>query len=729
MTRRSLLEPSLSRVKRRQLFSQIFVSVFVLSLVLTSGARCDLSLFSSPESELSGDERRFDSLCNNRGDEDRNDKLSLFGKSRSCTEHVDKSNFCSEYCSQLYKNLVENETLADSIAVSDEKFYSFGETPLNLTTALHYYRSFIHKFLNTIKRGGNEDIEFFEREEKFSVRLEVELSKHELTKLKRFTDLTNDTKYASDSIEDITDILKNMMQEITAHSNSKSYQAYSSAEGNLYESMFSAWSWYDFLKAPVQVLVFVLLAFASYFLLRLVLVNKIKLKVSLRMTISCLLVLMFIISAINNHSYLTQKKQILNQQRLKEMIPEECLLNNDELNNKQEDKSGMFKSIFKMVKKQFGYSPTSRKCLEYQEAVYITGKQINYMETIVFTVSESVRPLAITFGEFINEFYSALTKDLSFYQYMPLIALVTVVLVPFSLYFLSLISLLLFNYEFNFFHLISFRKNVQQQQPVVPNPSLEALENQKKEMLKLLKMIKKETKKAALEYKEVKISNNTANLIPIKSVLTSPVPPIQQAIQYTSEKVEDIVSSSTDDLETDLDMSSLEYQDLNETLEKSLKTYFEKKHSTDEEVKLQFEKMKSENARLNEILTNTSTTKELMMLNESGDFTANSLANSSMASEESKQSSGSSSSKSMSRQNSKIEIGMSKTVKLNSTPPHTRIFKSDLEAAAFLAATNGDKSKLVKHHHHRSSNLHYRIENEEDEEDDEEDIYVILDEN
>ncbi len=44
------------------------------------------------------------------------------------------------------------------------------------------------------------------------------------------------------------------------------------------------------------------------------------------------------------------------------------------------EEKGMFKSFFKMVKKQFGYSPTSRKCLEYQEALYITGKQINYME-------------------------------------------------------------------------------------------------------------------------------------------------------------------------------------------------------------------------------------------------------------------------------------------------------------------------------------------------------------
>ena len=65
----------------------------------------------------------------------------------------------------------------------------------------------------------------------------------------------------------------------------------------------------------------------------------------------------------------------------------------------------------------------------------------------------------MAFGEFINNFYSALTKDLSMYQYMPLIALVTIIGVPSILYMLSIFSMLVFGYEFNFFHLISFRKS------------------------------------------------------------------------------------------------------------------------------------------------------------------------------------------------------------------------------------------------------------------------------
>ncbi len=119
-----------------------------------------------------------------------------------------------------------------------------------------------------------------------------------------------------------------------------------------------------------------------------------------------------------------------------------------------------------------------------------------------------MRPLAITFGEFINEFFSALTKDLSFYQYVPLITLVTVILVPVTIYFMSLLSLILFNYEFNFFHLISFKKghappaaatvDARQSQEAI-----ESMNRQKKEMFRLLGMIKGETKKLAGKYDSI----------------------------------------------------------------------------------------------------------------------------------------------------------------------------------------------------------------------------------
>ena len=102
---------------------------------------------------------------------------------------------------------------------------------------------------------------------------------------------------------------------------------------------------------------------------------------------------------------------------------------------------------------------------------------------------------------------------------MPLIILVTAVLAPFSLYFLSLISLLLFNYEFNFFHLISFRKS--SPPPVDPRPSLEAIEamdKEKKELIKILNNVRLETRKLSIKYekltskspkKQLSLSNET----------------------------------------------------------------------------------------------------------------------------------------------------------------------------------------------------------------------------
>jgi hypothetical protein len=43
-------------------------------------------------------------------------------------------------------------------------------------------------------------------------------------------------------------------------------------------------------------------------------------------------------------------------------------------------------SIFQAVKKQFGFSPTSHACLEYQESLFITGRQTNYIEVNFFII-------------------------------------------------------------------------------------------------------------------------------------------------------------------------------------------------------------------------------------------------------------------------------------------------------------------------------------------------------
>jgi len=109
-------------------------------------------------------------------------------------------------------------------------------------------------------------------------------------------------------------------------------------------------------------------------------------------------------------------------------------------------------------------------------------------KTIVYTLTESIQPLAVSFGEIINIFFSSLTKDLYFYQYIPLVALVTTVFVPVAIFIFSLLSLIVFNYEFNFFHLITFRKN-RQCKNNRDEAILKKLKEEREEILSFLKDI------------------------------------------------------------------------------------------------------------------------------------------------------------------------------------------------------------------------------------------------
>jgi hypothetical protein len=364
----------------------------------------------------------------------------------------------------------------------------------------------------------------------------------------------------------------------------------------------------------------------------------------------------------------------------------------------------------------------------------------------------------MSFGEFINEFYSALTKDLSFYQYMPLITLVTIIIVPVSVFFMSLLSMLLFNYEFNFFHLISFKKsnnsnNIEKQH----QHELESIEQQKKDMLKLLSMVRTETQKLALNYDTMKSSIQTISSADSQQKTTTP------AIQYNLTNISDQSSIN----------ENLEHEDLNKTVEKSIKHYFEKINSKEEELKAEMEALKNENKKLNEIISNSSSLsckanltsnnnlddssvsittakKELAMLNESGDFCPSNSLSSSMNS-------------SINNCNSKKviqinQIGLSKTLKANSP----RVIKSS-EIENFLNGiqsynnnnnniNNQSLSKLRQQNKIReeerrnlaniSNNFNRLMENNtnnsltmttntdvEEDDDEEEDIYVILDEN
>jgi hypothetical protein len=106
----------------------------------------------------------------------------------------------------------------------------------------------------------------------------------------------------------------------------------------------------------------------------------------------------------------------------------------------------------------------------------------------------------MSFGEIINIFFSSLTKDLYFYQYIPLVALVTTVFVPVAIFIFSLLSLIVFNYEFSFFHFITFRKNRQFNN------------NRDEAILKKLKEEREEILSFLMDINEIAMRNDGFNL-------------------------------------------------------------------------------------------------------------------------------------------------------------------------------------------------------------------------
>lgn len=127
--------------------------------------------------------------------------------------------------------------------------------------------------------------------------------------------------------------------------------------------------------------------------------------------------------------------------RLAEFVPQECLPENY-LGKKEP--TGFFDNI----KSFFKYSPSSKACLEYQEAIMINEFiKVTPQEVVTYTILQTIRPFITATGEFMNEFYVGLAKDLSFYQYIPLFAFFSVVLVLVVV----LVLILCFCGEFSFF--------------------------------------------------------------------------------------------------------------------------------------------------------------------------------------------------------------------------------------------------------------------------------------
>ncbi len=77
-----------------------------------------------------------------------------------------------------------------------------------------------------------------------------------------------------------------------------------------------------------------------------------------------------------------KKKEIYKRAHLSTKIPEECLSHDD----KKQEQNGFFTSI----KGYFKYSPTSKVCLDYAEAVMIDSVyQISIIEVIIWSVCSS----------------------------------------------------------------------------------------------------------------------------------------------------------------------------------------------------------------------------------------------------------------------------------------------------------------------------------------------------
>jgi hypothetical protein len=123
---------------------------------------------------------------------------------------------------------------------------------------------------------------------------------------------------------------------------------------------------------------------------------------------------------------------------------------------------------------------------------------------------------------------------------------VTSILVPIIVFMMSFLSLLLFDYEFNFFHLISFRKN--KQQTIVNENNInnnQAINNQQSEMLKLIDMLKKENNQLIATKS---LTNSIDTLVETLRPLNHPLsiePKKQNVEENTNKEIVDLNESLT----------------------------------------------------------------------------------------------------------------------------------------------------------------------------------------
>ncbi len=77
-----------------------------------------------------------------------------------------------------------------------------------------------------------------------------------------------------------------------------------------------------------------------------------------------------------------KKNQIFKNQKLKEKIPEDCFGFNMPIEN--DKTANIFSSVFSHIKDYFKLKPTSKVCLEFQEALLLDSNQANFFKVILF---------------------------------------------------------------------------------------------------------------------------------------------------------------------------------------------------------------------------------------------------------------------------------------------------------------------------------------------------------
>ncbi len=190
------------------------------------------------------------------------------------------------------------------------------------------------------------------------------------------------------------------------------------------------------------------------------------------------------------------------------------------------------------------------------------------------------------FGESINLFYSSLTKDLSFYQSIPLMFVVTSVLIPLLIFMMSLLSLLLFGYEFNFFHLISFKKSYKP-----ATEELNALPISPQTLTETLRLINQANQQSA---QMLTMLNSASPVETLTSAIQQPTP---IPIEY---------NTNSDDDENN------ESVDLNESISVGVKSLIENGKKRETDLLQLIEELKNKNKELSDMVSPRISTTEVI---------------------------------------------------------------------------------------------------------------------